>query len=163
AATLVAPTPRSMTHSTAVGAIRWRDAGTPVNSAPAMQKAKKISHAPSVLRTSRMVATAAPDSTDERMPTSCHGPSATAPGGALGWGGEEAHRHARRGDGERAERPEPDALAEKEPGPQRREHRRRVVEERRHADGEVLDGEEVAEHRSAAEGAAPEQAAPVAR
>ena len=53
-----------------------------MNSAPATQKAPKISHAPSVLRTSRIVATAAPDSTDDTMPMSGHKPNAAPPAGA---------------------------------------------------------------------------------
>jgi hypothetical protein len=52
-------------------------------SAPPKQNAAKISHEPSVLRTWRIVATAAPESSADAMPTSCHGPTTSAPGGAV--------------------------------------------------------------------------------
>ena len=49
--------------------------------APPTQKLPKISHEPSVLRTSRMVATAAPESTAEATPTSCQVPRPIMPAG----------------------------------------------------------------------------------
>src|SRR5258706_15594228 len=83
ATTEIAPTATSTLHSSAVGATQPCAPGGAVNITPATQKAAKISHEPSVLRTSRMVATAAPDSTDEATPTSCQRPSPRLPGGAL--------------------------------------------------------------------------------
>ena len=73
----------SRIHSRSDGAIHWCTVGPAVMSAPETQNAAKISHVPSVLRTSRIVATAAPDSTAAVTPTSCQLPNATIPGGAL--------------------------------------------------------------------------------
>ena len=54
-------TAASSPHSRAEGESQPRTAGTPEISAPPAQNAAKISQAPSVLRTSRITATAAPE------------------------------------------------------------------------------------------------------
>ncbi len=71
----VTPTAASSHHSRVSGATQPRIAGTPVINAPPAQKAAKISHDPSVRRTSRMVATAAPEIVAERQPTSTQRPN----------------------------------------------------------------------------------------
>ena len=69
ATTEEAPTAASSTHSRGEGAIQERTAGMPQMSAPPTQNKAKISHAPSVLRTWRITATAAPERMAEMAPT----------------------------------------------------------------------------------------------
>ena len=75
----VTPTASSSSHSAGSGRTQPRSAGTAAIAAPAAQNAAKISHDPSVLRTSRMVATAAPDSTADNTPTSSQRSKLSAP------------------------------------------------------------------------------------
>src|SRR5258706_15605827 len=77
------PTARSTPHSVGLGLVQRAIVGTDVMSAPDRQKAAKISQEPSVLRTSRIVATAAPERIADPMPTICHGPRPTEPSGAI--------------------------------------------------------------------------------
>src|SRR5260221_13433975 len=77
------PTARSTPYSVGLGLVHRAIVGTDVMSAPDRQKAAKISQEPSVLRTSRIVATAAPERIADPMPTICHGPRPSEPSGAI--------------------------------------------------------------------------------
>src|SRR6478672_7817313 len=77
------PTAASSPHCAGLGRTQVGAVGTAVTIAPPRQKAAKISHEPSVFRTSRIVATAAPDKIADPTPTICQGPNPSDPGGAI--------------------------------------------------------------------------------